>query len=529
MSSKKFHILQKALKSYNVFITNSTIEKDILTHPDYPSIKSLSDALDRWKIKHVVMKLSLEKLHVLDVPVLSQFKKEESIWITKVSETDVHYWDASNKKKIVKRDNFEKKWSGVALAIIDVSNAGDSDYRKQRLNELLEKLIIYSISGSCLVLLTLLTFLSWKNDNSLTLFPKFMLLLVNASGCFLSFILIRQEKKQLGSLFQKFCTSGTHIDCRQVTKSAYSKLFGLISWAEIGMAWFSAITIWVAISPLNANWIAPMWWLFLVPLPFTLWSLFTQAFLIRKWCLFCCATVLLLWINFGILYFFFPHVQFLPVVESLLLVLLILACFAAVMYICKSTEVVSKYFEQRELAKIKYDIKTLHSQLSEFQYKTQNTGFIWGGTQSSHEITLLISIACAHCGAAVKEVRNLISIYPDFSYRLIFAVTTDDYEHKSNIIIRHFLCLYKKMDMKGFFDMLDAWYFKLNKNIEELQKAFPLSIIQYNNDEMDKLYQFRQLSKISYTPAILINGRLLSQLYSYQDLYAIARTLYSNE
>ena len=36
-----------------------------------------------------------------------------------------------------------------------------------------------------------------------------------------------------------------------------------------------------------------------------------------------------------------------------------------------------------------------------------------------------------------------------------------------------------------------------------------------------------KLSGISYTPAILIDGKLLSPLYSYSDLYGIARTLNS--
>jgi hypothetical protein len=216
-----------------------------------------------------------------------------------------------------------------------------------------------------------------------------------------------------------------------------------------------------------------------------------------------------------------------PFVESLLLALLLLACTAVVLNFSKTGESGNSYSEQRETARIKYDLKTLQSQLSENGYEINNAGFVWGNSQSSYEITLYVSIACSHCGTAVKELRRLTEIYTGLCFRLIFAVNTDNFEHKSNIITRHFISLYKAMNTNDFFDMLDAWYGAMNKKLDLLQKAFSLQSapFQDNRKDMDDLYQFNQQAKISYTPAILLNGRLLSQLYSYNDLFGIARTL----
>ena len=154
-----------------------------------------------------------------------------------------------------------------------------------------------------------------------------------------------------------------------------------------------------------------------------------------------------------------------------------------------------------------------------------NVGLVFGNIQARHEIALYVSIACSHCGSAVKELKRLMKIYPDFCFRLIFSVKVKDANHKSNIIVLYLTNLYKKMNKNEFFDALEAWYTELNKNLEELQKAFPVSSLQDYNIEMDAFYQFGQQTKISYTPAVLINRRLLSQLYSHQDLYGIARTL----
>ena len=526
--SRLYQLLFKVLKAYGISITQHTITQTVLAHPDYPSIRCISDALDRWKVKHVVLKLSLERLRALDIPVVAPLKKGEYVWVTRITDSKVHYWSNSGKEKVESYERFEKEWTGVALAIEDVTDAGDSDYKKERNKEVKKNIFRYAFAGGFVVLVAMLTFFSWANDSILSLFPKLLLLLVSAAGCYISYTLIMQEKRQTNRLVQKFCKAGTHIDCNQVTASRYSKLFGMISWAELGMAYFTVVILWIAIAPVSVDWLLPLCWLLLAPLPFTVWSLFTQAFLIRKWCLFCCATVVLLWINAGILYFVTSFDCTVPVVESSLLALLFLVCTAAVLYVSKTNESHDPYSEQRETARVKYDYKTIQSQISETQYETNDIGFVWGNSQSSHEITLYVSIACSHCGNAVKEFGRLTEIYPDLCFRLVFAVNTDDFDHKSNIIVRHLISLYKTMNKNEFFDMLDAWYTTLNKKLEALQKAYPATSIQ-DNKEMDSLYQFSQQTKIGYTPAIVLGGRLLSQLYSYKDLYGIVRTLYAEE
>jgi len=515
----------RMLRMYDVRITHHTVDQTLRMHPEYPSMQSISDALDSWKVRHVVMKLSMEKLQALGVPVIAQMKKEAYVWVSQVSDTKVCFRNASGRKKTETRDNFEKQWSGVALAIEDITDAGEQDYRHKRLKEIKENIFRYGIAGSCMALLILLTCFSWASDSSLSLLPKILLLLVNATGCMIGYFLIRQEKNQTGDLVQKFCKAGAHIDCNQVTKSRYSKMFGLISWAETGMAYFTAVTLWVAVAPISAGWLSPLWLLLLVPLPFTVWSLFTQAFLIRKWCLFCCATVFLLWINAVILYLFFPLPDTLPVVESVFLALLILACTVAVMYFGQTNTADDIYAEQRETARIKYDYQTIQCHLAESRKETNHAGFVWGNAQSSQEITLYVSIACSHCGKAVKELSRLIEIYPDFCFRIIFAVHSDGAENRANIITRHFIRLYKMMHKNVFFDMMDAWYTTLNKNLEALQKTYPVGPDQDCKEEIDALYQFSRQSKISHTPVILINGCLLSKLYAWQDLYGIARAM----
>jgi len=201
---------------------------------------------------------------------------------------------------------------------------------------------------------------------------------------------------------------------------------------------------------------------------------------------------------------------------------------ATIQYAGKANES-GPYSSQRELAHVKYDFKTVQSQLSESCLDLGNVGFVWGNPQSSHEIACYVSVACSHCDKTIKELRRITDIYPDLYNRLIFAVNSDNLDDQSNSIIRQFINLYQTMSKNEFFDMLHVWYSTLNRNLEALQKAYPATPYPGNGAEIDALYRFGKQAKIGHTPAILLNGKLLSQLYSYTDLYGLARTLFAEE
>jgi uncharacterized membrane protein len=301
-------------------------------------------------------------------------------------------------------ERFEQEWSGAALAIEDIKDAGEPDYKKNRNKEVKETIFKSLIAGSIVVLIVLLTCLVWGNDISLSLLPKTLLFLSNAAGCFISYLLVRQEKRLTDALSEKFCKAGKHIDCKQVTNSKYSSFWGIVSLAELGAAFFGSMLLWIAIAPLSAGWVTPLWWFSLLILPFTLWSLVTQAFVIRKWCLFCCTVVILLWANAAILLIFFPLPVPIAMPEAALLALIFVTTMVAVIETGKTIGSKDRlYAQQRETAKIKYNIATIQSQLSGEVYIMTNTGFVFGNPGSTCETGLYVSAFCHHCKEAVKE------------------------------------------------------------------------------------------------------------------------------
>ena len=76
MRNQIVKLISKVLKANGVSVSQQTIERTVLTHPEYPSMQCISDSFDSWKVQHAVMKISLEKLRELDVEVISLYGKK---------------------------------------------------------------------------------------------------------------------------------------------------------------------------------------------------------------------------------------------------------------------------------------------------------------------------------------------------------------------------------------------------------------------------------------------------------------------
>ena len=58
-----------------------------------------------------------------------------------------------------------------------------------------------------------------------------------------------------------------------------------------------------------------------------------------------------------------------------------------------------------------------------------------------------------------------------------------------------------------------------------MRENFPVKDEQNVEQIWNSLCLFNQKEEITYVPAIVLNGKLLSRLYNYQDLFNIVRTL----
>lgn len=81
------------LHSLGVKVTNTTINERLINHPDYPSLLSVSDALNRWQVENMAVKVEKEKIEELPLPFLAHSTENGGTFttVTKITADVVEY------------------------------------------------------------------------------------------------------------------------------------------------------------------------------------------------------------------------------------------------------------------------------------------------------------------------------------------------------------------------------------------------------------------------------------------------------
>jgi len=122
-----------SLLKANVSLT--TLKDTLLSHPDYPSMLSISESLERWKVKSVGLKVSPDKLESLPAPFIAYFSGQRFITVTKVSENTITYLDKNNREQTYSKEVFLNQWEEVVLLAESGKESGEAEYKRIRRKE----------------------------------------------------------------------------------------------------------------------------------------------------------------------------------------------------------------------------------------------------------------------------------------------------------------------------------------------------------------------------------------------------------
>lgn len=121
----------------NVKISNNTLKTEIKEHPDYPSLLSISDVLNRYGVENIVAKFEQDNFFKIPTPFITQIKgvKESINYFTIVKEVDgdiIYYFDPEKHKwTFCYIDTFLNRCTLIALLAEQKKDAGERDYDKK--------------------------------------------------------------------------------------------------------------------------------------------------------------------------------------------------------------------------------------------------------------------------------------------------------------------------------------------------------------------------------------------------------------
>lgn len=517
MAAKIENLVSRWLHQLKISVSNKYIKEKLLSHPDYPSILSITDILDDLGIENAAIVVDKEKLHEIPVPFLAN-----------TSEKGTDFIIVSDIQKILKKQPaFIQQWDGVAI-VAEKSSISDPQNEKWLSSD---KRTLRS-SWIAVLLITVLVGVAISAQFSWLLTA---LMITAMAGLTVTFLIVQHELGISNNITEQLCSAGKNSDCDAVLHSKRSKLVDWLNFADIGIIWFSSQFLIVAISLFTVTIKSVLPFIALLSiaaLPFTFFSLYYQWRIVKKWCPLCLITAAILWLQFLIL---IPEIiginfnSFSPNASGLIM---LVAIFITVSWLLLLRPALSSNKEIKDknfrLQRFKYNSRVFETLL---HLKPQIDTASWiddlqlGDPDSAVQIMVACNPYCGPCARA-HEVLHELAEKKGIGLTVRFGIKINKADKKTEVV-EYLLQLLMNKPASYKRKALHAWY--VDMNMEKFEKDYLLKD-KINVDELMKQHEaWAEKAEIKFTPAIFINGYQLPKPYSANDLPILISGLLSRK
>ncbi|QIP16721.1 peptidase C39 bacteriocin processing [Spirosoma aureum] len=507
--------LYALVKELGAKVTRATVQEELSQHPDFPSLLSLSDLLTDWHIDNTALQLNTtEQLRELPVPFVAHLHKNGGwyVLVTALTGNRITYSDNTQGRKSDLLTDFEKNWSGIVLLAETNEQSGESDYSAHRKREVLNELRgPFALVGSLLIFFVII--LSVAKDLKAT---DWFLLATKSTGLLLSGLLVAKQLGSKNALADRLCSINAKTNCDDVLNSPAAKLWGWLSWTDVGLLYFAGGLITVLIigfQPAVRPLLSGLAWL---ALPYTLFSVYYQARVIRQWCSLCLAVQAVLLVE-GMLAAI--QLNALPdFVQPYLLILItfLLPTLAWVILKPLLAHLPKSRQDHNELMQFKRNpdlFRALLLQQPEMQPISADLHpIVLGNPNAKNILTIVTNPYCSPCARKHKEISGLLSRNSNIGVRVVFY-TSENSNDRITKLAQHLLAL----DSSLVDDALTAWFSQPQHNYERWASKFPANL---ENTLQVALEHGRwcRTAQITFTPTSFLNNFRFPGYYHIGDI-----------
>jgi len=526
-------IVYALLRTIHARVTYSTVEKDLLDHPDYPSLLSVSDVMHGYGADNIAFVADIQRLGELPPPFIVQVKgtrtrKNLFAVVRSVGGDSVSYYDpeASN-WRVVSKQEFISIWPSRITLILDASAAkGEQNHAQKRLEEKHRNAIRY-FSWLSLPVLALIAAI-WRLvpfSSDLILPMLFMLTLL--AGSVVGVLLLWYELGEYNPILQKICSPGKKVNCGAILNSKASKIAG-VSWSAIGFTYFAGGTFTLLFTGVSsANSLMILSWLNTLAVPYTLFSVYYQWRIAKQWCMLCLSVQSLLilqlmialaagWHTASPISSLLNHEVVLPFIFTYLFPFAVVNLLLPLYRASKENT-----HNKAELQRIKHNPQIFDSLLKKnkmISRSTEGLGISIGDVNAGNKIVKVCNPYCQPCSHSHLLLHRLLETNPDIHLQIIYYSSNHEID-KTRHPVKHFLAIAEKNDLVLMKEALDHWYLESNKNYEEFALRYPMNgELKRQDDKLDAMYTWCLEMDIHGTPTIFVNGYELPESYDVNDL-----------
>lgn len=508
-------IIQKAIRYFGIPVTNGTIKESLLSNPHYPTFKSICDVLGEWKIEHYPLKYQPDELKEIEPPYIAHFNEGggQVAFVTKIQDNKVHYFNSYKSQVWNTLDKFFEQCSGAVILLNPDKESGDKEYKRKRQNEFLHKAILPVALGMFLIfsLLTILTTLSKDNiiDNRLLI-----LFFTKIIGITFSILLLLHEFEVHNPLTDNLCHLNRATNCNTVLNDSSSKIFGWFGWADTGFIYFTGGFL-VLLIGLGASDYSLLAIISAMSIPYPVYSVYYQGFVLKKWCPLCLGVQLVLISEFLILLpqFSNMHFSFTGISDFLFIFMIIgIIYISSIMYFREKSSNESNYFKYLGFKKNPAILRTLLLNQKYYSIPVTESSLAFGHKNTLMNLTIFLSLHCSHCARAFEKVKKILKAETKTSINIILIT--------SDINILNTLYHLKRMNKDGeALEILDQWFNSDPYSRNKISETLCIPDIDDISDEVsnENLNLFKACDVIG-TPSVFINGYLLPNQYDIDDI-----------
>lgn len=517
-------------KALDVPVTRTTLVSALLEHPDYPSLLSISAVLQNYGVTNLSLRIkNSANLTELPTPFIVQIRSEKTFaplfaLVYQISSSEVKWFNPeTHKKETILFEKFNSLFTGYVQLFEKSEHAGEKEYvsnfKKEKNKRAINKFLVLSIP----LLFLLLSTYAFIVSGITALMPiiyTFFTLVGTATGA----LLILYEVDQYNPTLQKVCTGWGKTNCAAILHSKGSRIFG-IHWSVIGFSYFmGGLAVLLAGGMLSPALLSVAAWLNVFALPYTIYSIYYQARIVKQWCPMCLTVqaVLVLLFVVSLIGGFLSDLSLsvfsiLPYIISIGLVFLSVYLLLPAMEKAKA----AKYY-LHNLQQLKYNPQIFDALLVNQKQITEPTdglGIMLGNPNGKIHLIKVCNPYCGPCARAHLVVEELLKNNSEIKLQIIFMVT-EQVDDRRNNPVKTLLALNQHAVNNVITEALDLWYTDKNMEYEEFSEKYPFDsvILESQLSEIKKMREWCENEKIEATPTFIINDYHLPELYSVNDI-----------
>lgn len=509
-NSRKKNIAELYLKHVGIRFSRKYFSETVNDNPFPNSFEGIRRILLEFNIRSQGIVFSREEVVNIEDPFITTLPSlfDGFVLVTETSDQNITIQTEYGESKRVLSSDFLSTWDGTMLFPEVNEISGEPEYFRNKIRSIAECLklpltiiVVSLLIGSAFVRLTSVLF-------------SIILVVVYCAGTVTSCLLLMEGMNVYSPLVRKICHSDKKVSCSKVLESRHSKLFGLIGWSEIGFVYFAGSFLFFLVYPQCVN------LLFLtsvIALPYTLWSVWYQWFIVKKWCPLCLTVQALLWGQFFVFIIGSTRLQISGIIAQhicayvLCMAIPAIALWWNISWISKAKE---RSYYKRALLKLKSEDSVFRILLAESEVcdvPVSARHIILGNKEAENTITVISNPYCHYCASFHSRLVKFLSIEDDYKAELVFVGESVD-------VIKKLISAYLIYDQSKAESIYAEWFknyekvferYSFTPDVDATDVIFQLSVEWYNS------------KKPIGTPTVFINNRLLPDAYVLEDLHVM--------